>query len=153
MFGDINRIELMGNLTNDPELRHTASGTPVTSFGIAVNRRYLSGDEWKEEVQFINIVLWADRAKSFVERAKKGTRVWVEGRLTIRSYDDKEGRKQYRTEVVATRVILIDRYIKPENSNFGNDSVPEEDKKSKPVKTKSQKPSSDETIDPDELPF
>ena len=151
MFGDINKAEVMGNLTRDPELRTTNSGTPVCSFSIATNRRYQQNDEWKEEVEFHNIVLWGNRAESFVQRAKKGTRVYVEGRLQTRSWEGENGVKNYRTEIVALRILLIDRYEKPEMTS---DGPPEFDSSSKPKKKQaSNKNNDDEEIDPDDLPF
>jgi single-strand DNA-binding protein len=160
MFGDINEARIMGNITRDPELKNLPSGTMVCNFGVATNRRYQQDNEWKEAVEFHNIVLWGQRAESFVQRAKKGTRVYVEGRLQTRSWEDQNGVKQYRTEIVAFRVLLIDRYEKPEgdfNSGKSSDqpakSAPKSDAgaKAKPV---AKKPNTDEEkIDPDDLPF
>ncbi|MBN2015542.1 single-stranded DNA-binding protein [Candidatus Dojkabacteria bacterium] len=161
MFGDINDARIMGNLTRDPELRTISTGTSVCNFSIATNRRYQQNDEWKEEVEFHNVVLWGQRAESFVQRAKKGTRVYIEGRLQTRSWEDQNGSKQYRTEVVANRIILIDRYEKTEGyveegSPSGGPPKPS-DQKTSSKKSKSKASSSnnndEEKIDPDDLPF
>jgi len=172
MFGDINKAEIMGNITHDLELRHTGSGTAVLSFRVATNRRYQQEGEWKEDVEFHNVVIWAQRAESFVQRAQKGTRVYVEGRLQTSSWEDGNGVKQYRTEIVAQRVILIDRYEKGEG--FKGDAPggkvadssttkeqPAQSKAEAPTKEKqkdaksgsSQAASDEEQIDPDDLPF
>jgi single-strand DNA-binding protein len=158
MFGDVNSVTLMGNITRDLELRHTPNGTPVCSFSIATNRRYQQNDEWKEEVQFHNIVIWGQRAESFVQRAKKGTRVYIEGRLQTRSWDDQEGKKQYKTEVVVLRLILIDRYEKFDSGMQQKDKGTPDEASSQGSETKDQssennKDSSEEKIDPDDLPF
>jgi single-strand DNA-binding protein len=140
MFGDVNKVTLMGNVTKDPDLRFTPSGAAVLSFSIATNRRYKSGEEWKDEPSFHNIVVWRN-AESLSKRLKKGTRLYVEGRLQTRSWDDAEGKKQYKTEIVVDSVVLIARY---EGDNHATDKVAVEDL---PV-------SNDEsTIEPDDLPF
>lgn len=158
MFGDVNSVNLMGNITRDLELRHTPNGTPVCSFSIATNRRYQQNDEWKEEVQFHNIVIWGKRAESFVQRAKKGTRVYIDGRLQTRSWDDQEGKKQYKTEVVVLRLILIDRYEKFDSGMQQKDEDISPKASDKDPGTKDQTPekkedTSEEKIDPDDLPF
>ncbi len=160
MFGDINKVELMGNLTADPELRQTNSGTAVCSFSIATNRRYLSNDEWKEDTQFHNIVLWAKRAESFVKFAKKGTRIYVEGRLQTRSWEGDDGNKRYTTEIVGDRVILIDRYEKAntgENSSQQSSPPPQSSEGQSQgaggSSSKGATKTKEEKIDPDDLPF
>ena len=161
MFGDINEVRIMGNMTRDPELRNTSSGTSVCNFSVATNRRYQQNDEWKEEVEFHNVVIWAQRAESFVQRAKKGTRVYIEGRLQTRSWEDQNGSKQFKTEIIVSKIILIDRYERGEGTSqsYNKESnVSVNDKSSKPpVDTKTdkspQKSGDDESIDPDDLPF
>ncbi|MFC1780140.1 single-stranded DNA-binding protein [Patescibacteria group bacterium] len=160
MFGDINEVRVMGNLTRDPELRTISSGTSVCNFSVATNRKYQQNDEWKEEVEFHNVVLWAQRAEFFTERAKKGTRVYIEGRLQTRSWEDQNGSKQYKTEIVANRVLLIDRYEKSEGYEQGaqKQSAPQtSESKPEPKKQEKKAPkantSSEEKIDPDDLPF
>ncbi|MDQ7021494.1 MAG: single-stranded DNA-binding protein [Candidatus Dojkabacteria bacterium] len=109
MFGDINKIELMGNVVRDPELRFTPSGAAVLNFSLATNRSYRVGEEWKDEVSFHNIVVWRN-AESLAKRLQKGTRVFLEGRSHTRSWDSDDGKKNYRTEVIVDKVILISRY-------------------------------------------
>jgi len=162
MFGDVNEARIMGNVTQDPELRHTSNGTPVCSFSVATNRRYQQEGEWKEEVQFHNVVVWSQRAESFVQRARKGTRVYVEGRLQTRSWDDQDGKKQYKTEIVVMRMILIDRYEKfdsgmqPQGGESASPSEPPQGGKEPKSSRKTQSPkesAEEEEIDPDDLPF
>ncbi len=145
MFGDLNKVQLMGNVTNDPDLRFTPSGSAVLNFSIATNRSYKVGEEWKEEVAFHNIVVWRN-AESLAKRLKKGTRIYVEGRLNTRSWDDTEtGKKNYKTEVIVDNVILIARYEGEHSASAGESTA----KPSKPAKTDTE----DEVIDPNDLPF
>jgi single-strand DNA-binding protein len=150
MFGDINKVSLMGNITKDPDLRFTPSGAAVVSFSIATNRRYKVGEEWKDEVAFHNVVVWRS-AEQLAKRIKKGTRIYIEGRLTTKSWDDKEsGKKQYKTEVVADSVILIARYEGDNNSGGASSDGkhPAEDGGSEPTYENDS-----EKIDPNDLPF
>ncbi len=153
MFGDINEVRIMGNITRDPELRTISTGTSVCNFSVATNRRYQQNDEWKEEVEFHNVVIWGKRAESFVQRAKKGTRVYIEGRLQTRSWEDKNGSKQFKTEIVVNRVILIDRYEKGEDFNRDDKNSREGKEPAKEEKKSGVSNNEDETIDPDDLPF
>lgn len=140
MFGDVNNVTLLGNVVRDPDLRYTPNGAAVISFSVATNRRYKKGEEWTDEVSFHNIVVW-NNAESLSQRIKKGTRLYIEGRLQTRSWDDKEGKKQYKTEIVADRVLLIARF-EGDNSTAGE--APE---------GALADASNDEAIDPNDLPF
>lgn len=103
----VNKVILVGNLGKDAETKFTPSGTPVTKFSVATSRRWKdkqTGD-WKEETDWHNIVLW--QAENLANYLTKGQKVYVEGRIQTRSYDDKEGKKQWFTEIVAEDVILL----------------------------------------------
>jgi single-strand DNA-binding protein len=100
----INKVMLFGNLTRDPEVRALPSGSNVSSFSIATNRVYKKADGSKqEETQFHNIVVFGRTADTVSQYLKKGSSVYVEGRLQTRSWDSEKG-KQYRTEVVADTI-------------------------------------------------
>ncbi|MBI3014097.1 MAG: single-stranded DNA-binding protein [Candidatus Tectomicrobia bacterium] len=103
----LNRIFLLGNLTRDPELRYTPNGTPVSTFGLAVNRRYKQGEEWKEEVCFVDIVVYGRQAKSCGEFLSKGRLAFIEGRLQWRSWETEDGQKRSKHEVVAMNVQFL----------------------------------------------
>lgn len=103
----LNRVFLMGNLTRDPEVRFTPNGAPVASFGLAVNRRYRQGEEWKEDVCFVDIVVFGNQAKSCGEYLSKGKLAFVEGRLQWRSWETNEGQKRSKHEVVALNVQFL----------------------------------------------
>jgi single-strand DNA-binding protein len=103
----VNKVILIGHLGRDAETAFTASQTAVTKFSVATNRRWKdqqTGD-WKEETNWTNIVLW--RSENLAQYLTKGKQVYVEGRIQTRSYEDKDGKKVYATEVVAEDVILL----------------------------------------------
>ena len=104
-FG-VNNVSILGNLTRDPELRFTPNGTPVASFGIAVNRRYQDkqSGEWVEDTSFFNITAWFKLAENCAESLSRGDRVLVTGRLSQRSWEDKSGQKRSVVEIVANVV-------------------------------------------------
>jgi len=149
MFTDLNRAEIIGNIINDLNLRTTGSGTSVLSFGVATNRRYRSqnSDDWQEETNFHNVVVWGRQAESLAQRAKKGTRLYISGRLVTRSWDDAEGKKNYKTEIVAETISLISRYEQGAMGGKDSDYEPPSAAKSAPADN------TEEVIDPDDLPF
>jgi single-strand DNA-binding protein len=103
----VNKVILVGHLGKDAETKFTPSGVAKTTFSVATGRRWKdqqTGD-WKEETDWSNVVLW--RAENLANYLTKGKQVYVEGRLSNRSYDDKDGVKKYITEVVAEEVILL----------------------------------------------
>ena len=99
-----NSITVVGNITRDPELRFTAGGKGVASFGIAVNRRYQVNGEWQEKVSFFNVVAWDSLGENAAASLSKGSRVIVTGRLEQRDYETKEGEKRSVVEIVADEV-------------------------------------------------
>ena len=103
----VNKVILVGHLGRDAETKFIPSGVAVTKFSVATNRRWKDqqSGEWKEETDWANVVLW--RQENLANYLTKGKQVYVEGRLQTRSYDDKDGKKQYTTEVVAEDVILL----------------------------------------------
>lgn len=102
---NLNKVFLVGNLTRDPELRTLPSGTAVTSFGVATNRVWRNQQgERQEDVQFHNVVVFGRQAETVSQYLTKGSLVLIEGRIQTRSWDSKDGSKQYRTEIVAERI-------------------------------------------------
>jgi single-strand DNA-binding protein len=103
----VNKVILIGHLGRDAETKFTPSGAAATRFSVATSRRWKDqqSGEWKEETNWSNVVLW--RSEKLAEYLQKGKQVYVEGRLQTRSYDDKDGKKVYATEVVADEVILL----------------------------------------------
>ena len=105
-MASVNKVVLIGNLTRDPELTHTASGAAVASFGLAVNRKYKQGDEWKEDVCFVDITTWGNQAENCSKYLSKGSPVFVEGRLNFGSWE-KDGEKRNKLDVVASLVLFL----------------------------------------------
>lgn len=106
----LNKVMLIGNLGADPEMRFTPNGNPVTTFRIAVNRVYNSTEgERREETEWFSITAWNKLAETCNQYLTKGQKVYCEGRLHTRSWDGPDGQKHYRTEVIASQVIFLDR--------------------------------------------
>ncbi len=103
----VNKVILIGNLGKDAETKFTPGGASVTKFSVATSRRWKDqqSGEWKEETNWSNVTLW--KAENLSPYLTKGQQVYVEGRLQTRSYDDKDGKKVYATDVVADNVILL----------------------------------------------
>jgi single-strand DNA-binding protein len=103
----VNKVILIGHLGRDAETKFTPGGAAVTKFSVATNRRWKDKDsgEWKEETDWSNVTLW--RSENLANYLTKGKQVYVEGRLQTRSYEDKDGKKVYATDVVADDVILL----------------------------------------------
>ncbi len=102
-----NKIILIGNLTKDPEIRYTPSGTPVANFRLAVNHKYKQGDDLKEEVCYIDIVVFGKQAENCGQYLNKGQSVLVDGRLQERRWESDEGQKRSKHEVVAQAVRFM----------------------------------------------
>lgn len=126
----MNRVDLVGRLTRDPELRHTTSGRAVCQISLAINRTF-TNQNGEREADFINVVVWDKQAENVSKYVTKGRLVSVEGRLQSRSYDDKDGKKVYVTEVVANNVQFLsaggNTNSQPqvqESNPFDFDSVP-----------------------------
>lgn len=105
----LNKVQLIGNLTRDVELRYTAGGVPVATFGIATNRSYndASGNA-VETAEFTNLVAWSKLAEICSQLLKKGTKIYIEGRLQTSKWDDKEtGKPMQRVEVVINDMIIL----------------------------------------------
>ena len=103
----VNKVILVGHLGRDAETKFTPGGVALTTFSVATSRRWKDqqSGEWKEETDWSNVTLW--RSENLANYLTKGKQVYVEGRLQTRSYEDKDGKKVYRTDVVADDVILL----------------------------------------------
>ncbi len=110
MAANINKVLIAGNLTRDPELRYTPQGTAVAQLGIAVNRTYTSQNgERKEEVTFVDVEAWGKTAETMGQYLKKGRPVFIEGRLKLDQWDDKQtGQKRSRLKVVCDQFHFLD---------------------------------------------
>lgn len=105
----LNKVQLIGNLTRDPELRYTPQGTAVCTFGMATNRQWVTeSGEKREEADFHRIVTWSKLAEICSQLLSKGKRVYIEGRLSTRSWTAQDGSTRQTTEVVASDMIILD---------------------------------------------
>lgn len=156
-----NKAELIGNITRDPEIRYTPNGAAVCTFSIATNRSYVADGERKEEVDFHRIVAWNKLAELCGQLLKKGTRVFVSGRLQNRSWEDQQsGQQRSITEIVIDDMIILTS--KGAGVEASEDvSVPEElptKPKETPAKPEDKpepktEPTPQEVVNDDDLPF
>jgi len=158
MPASLNRILLIGNLTRDPELRYLPSGQAVTTFTIAVNRSYTAGTgERKQETSFIRVVAWARLAEVCNEFLRKGSPVFVEGRLQSRTWEAQDGTKRSSVEVVASNVQFLGRApreAEAETVQLPEEPLPEEPLSTPPSKKEGPLEISKEELSPDEeVPF
>lgn len=113
MFQGLNRIQIIGNLGRDPEMRYTPGGSPVTNFSVAVNRRRRGqDDQWADETDWFTVVCWDRLAEQVDNMAAKGfltkgTKVYVEGRLQIRRYTGNDGIERTAVEIIADRILIL----------------------------------------------
>jgi len=138
----INRVVLVGRITKDPDLRKTQSGTSVVSFTIACNRRVPSQEQ---DADFINCVAWNKTADFMAQYVKKGALLGLEGRIQTRSYDDKDGKRVYITEVVADSVQFLES--KKQAENVQNEAY------TAPVMQNNECADYESDIETDDLPF
>ena len=109
-MASLNKVLLIGNVGTDPEMRFTPNGNPVTSFRIATNRVYTTSEgERRQETEWFTIVTWRKLAESCNQFLTKGQRVYVEGSLRTRIWEGQDGQKRSRVEVVANRVLFLDK--------------------------------------------
>lgn len=117
---NLNKVVLAGRLTADPELKQTTSGISVTSFTLAVNRRYAKEQE-QQQTDFINIVAWRQTAEFISRYFKKGSALCITGSIQVRSWQDQQGQKRYATEVIADEAMFVDSKSdsQPNGANYG----------------------------------
>jgi single-strand DNA-binding protein len=156
-MANLNRVLLIGNLTRDPELRYTPKGTAVTEIGLAVNRIYSGEDgEKKEETTFVDVTLWARQAEIAGQYLRKGRPVFIEGRLQLDTWDDKQtGQKRSRLRVVAENLQLLGSRQESEgSSSFSSPSPAPRRGPSAPVPPPKPEPRDpDLDAEPDDIPF
>ena len=105
----LNKVMLIGVVDDEPETRHAPGGRPVTSFTLAVTRSWASVEgQSKEETEWFNIVAWGSLAEICDRRLERGSRIYLDGRLQTRRWQDSAGKSYFRTEVVATKILLLD---------------------------------------------
>ena len=144
-MASLNKIFMIGNLTRDPELRYVPSGAPVTTFGLAVNRTFMTqhGDK-KDEVCFVRVVVFGKQAESCSQYLTKGRPVFIEGRLQYRAWEQ-DGQKRSTLDIVADRVQFLGAPVK--HGSGGSEEIPE------PQKETFSEEAPTDNIKPEEAPF
>ena len=117
----LNRTEIIGNLARDGELKYLANGQPKLEFSVGVSRSWKKGDDWQEETEWFNCLLWGNDAEKLSEFLVKGAPVYVEGRMQTRNWEGSDGVKHYRTELIANTVHLMQR---PPKQNENQQKAP-----------------------------
>ncbi len=147
MARSINKAIIIGNLGQDPELRYTGSGTAVCNMSVATNESYKDREgQLVEKTEWHNVVAWARLAEICGEYLKKGSRVYFEGQLQTRSWDDRDGNKKYTTEIKAREMMMLDDRGDSSGSYDGNGASSQ--------KQPAQVADSGDTFEPDDdLPF
>jgi single-strand DNA-binding protein len=123
MSRGLNKVMVIGNMGRDPEMRYTPSGKPVTSFSLASSRSWVTPrGERREETEWFNVVAWGGLAEICNQKLFKSQQVYVEGRLQTRSWEDDNGQRHFRTEVLASDIIILGpRHNHLNNDNNSND--------------------------------
>ena len=153
---NLNKVFVLGNLTRDPELRQTTTGQTVCSFSIATNRKFTDKTGQKQEqVEFHNIVAWGRQAEIINQYLHKGSMILVEGRLQTRSWQDQQGAKHWKTEIIAEQIQLGPR---PSGGTYGQDrtanpTAPAEQKPAQDTTPIIELPEDGEEIDVKDIPF
>ena len=150
-MASLNKVMIIGNVGNEPEMRFTPNGSPVTSFRVATNWIYTSPEgERKQETEWFSVVTWNKLAEQCNQFLNKGRLVYVEGRLRTRSWESQDGQKHYRTEAIANRVTFLDRQVAASLPEVEEDKESKEGKEVKETKIGEAEISEPE---PDDIPF
>ena len=164
----LNRVTLIGNLTRDPEIRYTPSGTAVCTFGLATNRSWTpsDGSDPQEETEYHRIVAWSKLAEICSQLLSKGQKTYCEGRIQTRKWTGQDGNQRTTTEIVIDNMIVLsspkggysnynnenEGYESPESEEASTDKPSSKDSKKESSSTKSES-SADEEVDVDDIPF
>jgi single-strand DNA-binding protein len=128
MTRGLNKVMIIGQLGRDPEMRYTPSGRPVTSFSVASSRSWVTSDgDHREETEWFNVVTWGGLAEICKQYLRKGLTVYIEGRLQTRGWEDPDGKKHYRTEIVANEMIMLESRRGESAEERVEDSAPSEE--------------------------
>ena len=147
MAFSINMAIITGNVTRDPELRYTPSGSAVCSFGVATNHSIKKGDQWENVPTFHNVVVWGKQAEYISNNVKKGTKVSLTGRIDNRQYDAKDGTKKYISEIIADTVVPFTDRKSVDTASTEVDNTPAQDAGA------ATEDKVEDIVIPDEMPF
>jgi single-strand DNA-binding protein len=153
-MNSLNKVQLIGNLTANAEIRETPNGQKVASFSIATNRTWKDASGMKQEqVEFHNISAWGGLATIIEQYTSKGKKVYIEGRLQTRSWDDQAGQKKYKTEVVAENIILLSAGGAREDFEGHGDMQMDAASEASPAPKTKKSPKIEEEIHIEDIPF
>lgn len=148
---DLNKVMLIGNLARDPEVRTTPQGASVVTFSVATNLRWTNpAGERQERTEFHNVVAWRKLADLIGQYLRRGSKVYIEGRLQTRSWDDAQGNRRYRTEVVAENMIMLDRL---QGGPRSNEPAPPPQEPQEPEGVDQAPPAEEPQINVEDIPF
>lgn len=168
MARSLNRVQLIGNLTRDPELRYTPQGTAVCTIGLATNRSWTTDSgEKKEDTEFHKIIAWNKLAELCSQLLSKGRKIYVEGRISSRSWTGQDGVQRNTTEIVIEDMIILDnKRVGTESAEEGMESTPAHDVELSQDEAADSKPAAvakkaaekeekvvSEDVNPDDIPF
>ena len=155
MAKGVNKVFLLGNVGKDPEIRSTAGGTLVATFGLATaDRRKDQQGNWQDTTEWHNIVVYGRTAEIVRDYVKKGKELFIEGRIQSRSWDDKEsGQKKYRTEIIVNELTLLGGGGQGRGEGAGTGSYSRSNTSSFDQRTPSQPDYADQGITDDDIPF
>lgn len=149
----LNKVQLIGNLTRDPEMRYTTNGTPVVTFGMATNKSWKDQEgNVKETAEFHNIVAWNKIAEICQQLLAKGMKVYIEGSLTTRSWESDDGSTRYKTEVRVDDMILLDSKGR-EGAGIDESEAPQEEEAEEEVPEVEEEESNEDPLEDSDLPF
>lgn len=137
MAKSVNKVILVGNVGQDPDVKYTASGVPVAKVSIATNERFKDkSDQWQDRTEWHSVVAWQRLAEIVGEYVHKGSKLYVEGKLQTSTWEDKQnGQKKYRTEIVAREIVLLGSR---HNGHEERQEMPTEESRSTPVPSDSK---------------
>jgi single-strand DNA-binding protein len=144
MAAGLNRVSIIGNLGKDPEIRQTAAGTSVGNLNIGVTEKRKEGDEYKDQTEWISVVVFGKTAENASKYLQKGRQVFVEGRLQTRKWEDKTGQTRYTTEVIASQLLFLGSA--KDNNSFSSQAP-------SAASLNESSMDSDNFIDDDDIPF
>ena len=145
----VNKVILVGNVGKDPETRYLEGGTAVCSFSLATSETYRNRDGEKvTNTEWHNIVLWRGLAEVAEKYVKKGSQLYIEGRIRTRSWDDRDGNKRYTTEIVCDNMQMLGRRSDDQGPQAGQQQGPQADKQQGPQADKQQGPQADQQSTP-----
>ncbi len=148
---DLNKVQIIGRITQDIEMRQTPNGQNVTTLSIATNRNWTDGAGMRQEqAEFHNVVLWAKLAEIANQYLQKGKKVYIEGRLQTRNWEAQDGSKRYKTEIVGENMIMLDG---PGGNSWDMPAARSDTPANQSAPVKKSSPKKEEEISVEDLPF